>query len=120
MNRFAALFSFALAILACAGIAQALTTPPNVGPMVTNPMPNYDQYIDSTRAIDLSAFFADPDSTAAATLTTSLGAITITLDGSHAPATVANFLNYVNSDRYFITDPTNLARASTFFHRSVP
>ena len=83
-------------------------------------MPNYDQYIDSTRAIDLSAFFTDPDSTSAATLTTPFGAITITLNTQHAPATVANFLNYVNSDRYFITDLVNGARASSFFHRSVP
>ena len=120
MNRFSALFFSALAIFACAEIAHALVTPPNVGPVVTNPMPNYDQYVGTTRAIDLSAHFADPDATAAATLTTPLGAITITLDGSHAPATVANFLNYVNSGRYFITDPTNGARASTFFHRSVP
>src|SRR5262249_47862851 len=44
----------------------------------------------------------------------------IALDGQHKPITVANFLNYVNSGRYFATDPTTHMLASSFVHRSVP
>jgi cyclophilin family peptidyl-prolyl cis-trans isomerase len=86
---------------------------------VTNPMPMYDQNLGTTRVIDLSAFFADPDATAAAKLTTPFGSMTITLDGLHAPMTVINFLNYISSGRYFVVDPTNGDIASSFVHRSV-
>ncbi|MBF0159338.1 MAG: peptidyl-prolyl cis-trans isomerase [Magnetococcales bacterium] len=44
------------------------------------------------------------------TLSTSLGPITITLDGDKAPVTVANFLSYVNSSFY----------SGTIFHRVIP
>ena len=36
-----------------------------------------------------------------------------------APITVANFLNYVNSGRYFTDDSVINATVSLFFHRAV-
>lgn len=114
--------SFACAGLAhilCAQIAFGLTVKPNVPPVVSNQIPDQQVYLGTTGIIDVSGFFRDPDASAAARLVTPLGTMNFTLDGETAPATVANFLNYVNSGRYFKTDPTNGALASTFFHRSV-
>ncbi len=118
MNRIRSLVLIIPTLVVCAFGAQALVVKPNVGPVVSNPMPNYDQYLQTTRLIDLSAYFSDPDSSAAARLTTPFGAFTLTLDGQQAPATVANFLNYINSGRYFTIDPTTGERASSFIHRS--
>jgi len=53
-------------------------------------------------------------------LPSSTGFFNIALDGQHKPITVANFLNYVNSGRYFMTDPTTHGLASSFIHRSIP
>ncbi|MDQ6623039.1 MAG: peptidylprolyl isomerase, partial [Verrucomicrobiota bacterium] len=105
----------------CAGLpaAQALAPKSNVGPLVTDAIGNYGQYVETTRIIDLNSFFKDPDASAAAQLTTPLGTMNFTLDGETAPITVANFLNYVNSGNYFKVDPKNGQLASTFFHRAV-
>lgn len=105
--------------LAGALSAEALTVKPNVGPVVSNQIANYDQFSDTTRVVDLSGFFSDPDASAAARMVTPLGAMNITLDGQTTPITVANFLSYVNQGHYFKTDPTNGALATTFFHRSI-
>src|SRR6266480_1373316 len=76
------------------------------------------------RSIDLTTACADPDASNAVQLSVSLpsstGTFTIALDGHHKPVTVGNFLNYVNSGRYFATDPTTHTLASSFIHRSVP
>lgn len=119
MNRIRSFTIVILTLGLCAFGAQALVVKPNVGPVVGNPMPNYDQYLQTTRLIDLSPYFSDPDSSSAARLTTPFGAFTVTLDGQQAPATVANFLNYINSGRYFTIDPTNGQRAASFVHRLV-
>lgn len=114
------LFLFpALALFICGEVAQALTAEPNAAPVVTSPIASYQQYHQTTRVIDLTTSFTDPDASAAVKLTTSLGAMNFTLDGSAAPLTVANFLNYVNSGRYFITDTTTKQQASLFVHRAV-
>jgi peptidyl-prolyl cis-trans isomerase A (cyclophilin A) len=67
--------------------------------------------------------FSDPDASTAVQLSvllpSSTGIFNIALDGQHKPITVANFLNYVNSGRYFMTDPTTNTLASSFVHRSV-
>src|SRR5439155_25491813 len=76
------------------------------------------------RSIDLTAVFSDPDASSAlqmsVLLPSSTGTFNIALDGQHKPITVTNFLNYVNSGRYFMTDPTTHTLASSFIHRSVP
>ncbi|MFN2508341.1 MAG: peptidylprolyl isomerase [Chthoniobacterales bacterium] len=87
---------------------------------MSSPIEDYTQYLGTTRLITLLARFSDPGASAAVRLTTVLGVMNITLDGEQAPITVANFLNYVNSGRYFKLDPTTNQIASSFFHRSVP
>ncbi|MGZ4985631.1 MAG: peptidylprolyl isomerase [Chthoniobacterales bacterium] len=106
-------------LIAAAFSAQALIVKPNVAPVVTNTIGNYDQLLETTRVIDLTGFFKDPDASAAVQLITPLGTMNLTLDGETAPITVANLLNYLNSGRYFKADPNNGGQiASLFFHRS--
>ncbi len=73
----------------------------------------------SAEVVDLSTFFSDPDSTGVR-LTTALGSMDVALFDQATPITVANFLNYVDSGRYEITDPATGEPAAIFFHRSVP
>ncbi len=114
MNR--TLLSIPAAVLAFALTAPAQNTPP----VVTNQIADFTEYAGATRPIDLATAFADPDVSAAVRLTTVLGDIDLALFGQQKPITVANFLNYVNQGRYFISDPTNHQLASSFIHRSVP
>jgi cyclophilin family peptidyl-prolyl cis-trans isomerase len=96
----------------------------NVAPVVTTPIAGFTEYAGApARSIDLTAVFSDPDASNAVQMSVLLPASTgffnIALDGQHKPITVANFLNYVNSGRYFMTDPTTHGLASSFIHRSV-
>ena len=96
----------------------------NVAPVVTTPIAAFTEYAGApARSIDLTAAFSDPDASnavqMAVLLPSSTGFFNIALDGQHKPITVANFLNYVNSGRYFMTDPTTHGLASSFIHRSV-
>ncbi|MFL6540360.1 MAG: peptidylprolyl isomerase, partial [Chthoniobacterales bacterium] len=101
--------------------AHALTVKPNVGPVVKSAVPAQTVYNGTTAIIDMSPYFRDPDASAAAKLVTPQGTMNFTLDGETAPITVTNFLSYVNSGRYFMTDAhAGGAEASVFFHRSVP
>ncbi|MEO6872574.1 MAG: peptidylprolyl isomerase [Chthoniobacterales bacterium] len=72
----------------------------------------------SAEVIDLTKYFTDPDSTGIR-LTTVLGTIDLGLYDQEAPLTVANFLNYIDSGNYLITDPLTGLPAPVFFHRSV-
>jgi cyclophilin family peptidyl-prolyl cis-trans isomerase len=96
----------------------------NVAPVVTTPIAAFTEYAGApARSIDLTAAFSDPDASnavqMAVLLPSSTGFFNIALDGQHKPITVANFLNYVNSGRYFMIDPTTHGLASSFIHRSV-
>ena len=113
------LFAVICAFALNAELAFALTVKPNLAPVVSAPIGDQQVYSGTTAIIDLAGFFSDPDASAAIALTTSLGTMNFTLDGATTPITVANFLNYVDSGRYFKTDPTNGQLASLFFHRSV-
>src|SRR5437764_15244036 len=98
--------------------ADALTVKPNVGPVVKSAVPAQTVYNGTTAIIDMSPYFRDPDASAAAKLVTPQGTMNFTLDGETAPITVTNFLSYVNSGRYFMTDAhAGGAQASVFFHR---
>ena len=121
MNRLVAV-STAAALLATAPLVQAthLVAKPNAAPNVATSITNYDQYAETTRVLNLTSAFTDPDASAAVRLTTSLGTMNFTLDGQTAPITVANFLRYVDEGRYFIKDAATGELASLFFHRSVP
>lgn len=96
----------------------------NVAPVVTTPIAAFTEYAEApARSIDLTTTFSDPDASNAVQLAVLLpsntGFFNIALDGQHKPITVANFLNYVNSGRYFMTDPTTHGLAYSFIHRSV-
>jgi cyclophilin family peptidyl-prolyl cis-trans isomerase len=96
----------------------------NVAPVVTTPIAAFTEYAGApARSIDLTAAFSDPDASNAVQMSvllpSSTGFFNIALDGQHKPITVANFLNYVNSGRYFMTDPVTHTLASSFIHRSV-
>src|SRR5215211_8131979 len=112
MNRLRPLCLLSLAALALPPLAHGLTVKPNVAPVVTTPVADYQQYFQTTRVIDLAGAFKDPDASAAVRLNTSLGVMNFTLDGETVPTTVFNFLFYVNSGRYFKFDPTVNREAS--------
>jgi len=118
MHRLSSLVLLSGLQLLVAQSIWALTVKPNAAPVSTTPVADYQQYLETTRVIDLATAFKDPDATAAVEVTTVLGSMKFTLDGETTPLTVANFLNYVNSGRYYKTDPTNGQAALLFFHRS--
>jgi len=96
----------------------------NVAPVVKTPIAAFTEFAGApARSIDLTTTFSDPDASnavqMAVLLPSNTGFFNIALDGQHKPITVANFLNYVNSGRFFITDPTTHGLASSFIHRSV-
>ncbi len=107
MKRLLSFLLSAVTLFACADAARALTPKPNVGPAVTTFIGDYHQYRGAVRVFDLNSFFTDPDASAAVQVTTSLGVMNFTLDGGQAPLTVANFLNYIDSGRYFTPDPVS-------------
>jgi cyclophilin family peptidyl-prolyl cis-trans isomerase len=112
-----------LALSFCLAIAITASGQ-NVAPVVTAPIAAFTEFAGApARSIDLTAAFSDPDASnavqMAVLLPSSTGFFNIALDGQHKPITVANFLNYVNSGRYFMTDPVTHTLASSFIHRSV-
>lgn len=109
------LFLLLLSALPLCAFAQ------NKTPIVTTaPLADQTQFNGTSRTIDLSAAFQDPDQTAAVRMTTVLGTLELALFDRQKPATVANFLKYVNEDRYFANDPNANQLASSFIHRAVP
>jgi cyclophilin family peptidyl-prolyl cis-trans isomerase len=105
------------ALVACSLTATAQNTPP----VATGQIGDFTEFAGAPqRSIDLTTAFADSDVNAAVRMTTVLGTIDVALFGQQKPITVANFLNYVDQGRYFITDPTTHQPASSFIHRSLP
>ncbi len=91
----------------------------NVPPQVTADIADATLFAGApAEVIELVNFFTDPDTTGVR-LTTDLGIVDVALYNQTTPLTVANFLNYVDSGNYSITDPTTLVPAPIFFHRSV-
>lgn len=114
MNR----FSFSLLLSVCLVIVN---TAEATAPVVSNQIADYTAYAGApARSIDLSTAFSDPDATSAVRMETVLGTMDVILYGQQKPITVANFLNYVNSGRYFKSDPATGQLAPSFIHRSVP
>jgi cyclophilin family peptidyl-prolyl cis-trans isomerase len=105
-----------------APLAFALTaTAQNTPPVVTSQIADSTQYAGAApRSIALAPAFADSDVSAAVRLTTVLGTIDIALFGQQKPITVANFLAYVDTGRYFITTPNPQTSGPSFVHRSAP
>ncbi len=97
------------------------TTAQNVPPVVSNQIADFTEYAGAAaQPVDLANAFSDPDVSNAVRFTTVLGPIDLALFGQQKPITVANFLNYINSGRYFLVDPTNGQLASNFIHVAVP
>jgi len=92
----------------------------NVVPEITAPIDDATLFKDAgAMVVPLAEHFNDPD-TSGVRLTTVLGNIDVALYDQSTPITVANFKSYVDSGRYFLTDPTTQEQASLFVHRSVP
>ena len=86
---------------------------PLSGPTVTNTI-ELEPILSNSQGttINLNDFFEDPDTAKAARVVTDLGTFDIALYERATPATVANFLSYVNGSG-------NSAYTGSFFHRSV-
>ncbi len=66
MTRLFSCSFHAVALLSCVGpLHAALVVKPNVAPIVTNSLGNYQQYDQAIRVVDLTGFFRDPDASSA-------------------------------------------------------
>lgn len=79
-------------------------------PQIASEIPDWSTPAGSSRSTPLAGIFTDPEAESAVRVTTTLGVMDFILFDSATPATVANFMNYVNAGKY-----SNVA-----FHRSVP
>src|ERR1051326_8624108 len=85
----------------------------NVAPIVTAPIADATLLQNGgAQVIPLTDHFNDPD-TSGVRLTTVLGDIDIALYDRQKPITVANFKNYIDSGRYFVTDSVTNQPVST-------
>ncbi len=69
---------------------------PPAPPHLSSMLPDVETPFGVPVSVDLNLFFDDPDTAAAARMVTTLGTIDIILYERAAPASVENFLNYVN------------------------
>jgi cyclophilin family peptidyl-prolyl cis-trans isomerase len=114
------MFSARLLFLALIAFPSLASVAQNIPPKVSSQIGDATLLLNaSAEVVPLTEHFTDPD-TSGVRLTTSLGPIDIALYDQRTPATVANFKNYVDSGRYFITDPTTHQIAPLFWHRSAP
>lgn len=110
-----------LLLLAAISLGIASAAAQNAAPVVKTPVADMTVYAGApSRSIDLRTAFEDPDLTPGIRLQTTFGAIDIALFQRQKPITVANFLRYVDENRYFMTDPTTNQLASSFIHRLAP
>lgn len=108
-----------VAVLFLAPLLSAPVFAQNVPPVVSDSIPDATLFKGAPDAlVTLLNYFSDPDTTAVR-LTTVLGEIDIALYDQRAPQTVANFKNYLDTGRYYPTDPTTMMPAPLFVHRSV-
>ncbi|RYD41079.1 MAG: hypothetical protein EOP83_34365, partial [Verrucomicrobiaceae bacterium] len=82
---------------------------PPASPVIVAPFTAVSVAPAGTQVVSVNSKFADPDTPSAARVATTKGNFDIILFSQATPATVTNFLNYVDAGRY--TD--------SFFHRSV-
>ncbi len=81
-------------------------TPP--APAIVAPFAAVNLPVAANRVVSLSGKFSDPDTASAARVSTTLGAFDIIFFPIEAPATVDNFLDYVDANKF----------DSSFFHRA--
>ncbi|MES2439734.1 MAG: fibronectin type III domain-containing protein [Verrucomicrobiota bacterium] len=82
---------------------------PPAAPVVSAAFDPVNVAATGTSTVSLTGKFADPDTASAARFVTSSGTVDIILYSLATPATVTNFLNYLDAGRY----------DDGFFHRSV-
>jgi cyclophilin family peptidyl-prolyl cis-trans isomerase len=95
-----------------ASLAQTFSIrvrPPAGPPAVGAIIPAWTGTVGATRDTPLAGTFTDPEAESAVRVSTTLGTMDFILFDTATPATVANFMNYVNAGKY-----TDVA-----FHRSV-
>lgn len=108
MNRIHLLLATALGAFTLTAAAQ------NTPPVITSQIGDFTEYAGAApRSIDLANAFTDPDVSNAVRFSTVLGDLDIALFGQQTPITVANFLKYVDEERYFTQGQ------SSFVHRSI-
>jgi len=94
-------------------LTQAFTLrvlPPAGAPVVGSTIPAWTSTAGSQRASSLTGTFTDAEAESAVRVTTTLGTMDFILYNNATPATVTNFLSYVNANRY----------NGVAFHRSIP
>ncbi|MCX6866405.1 MAG: peptidylprolyl isomerase, partial [Verrucomicrobia bacterium] len=84
--------------------------PPAGPPVVGTIIPSWSGTAGGTRDTALAGTFTDPEAESAVRVSTTLGNMDFILFDTATPATVVNFMSYVNAGKY-----TDVA-----FHRSVP
>ncbi len=91
---------------------RVFINPPSLAAPVAGPaLPNLALNAGSAPVlVSLTSLFADPDVSSAVRLTTDLGPVDFAFYPGSAPATVANFLGYLNRGDFI----------NTIFHRSIP
>jgi len=95
-------FSINLEVNYSDGFTLTATIPIRILPAASGPVesvtvPGLDYYPDAVvQTLDLNSYFEDPDCSRAVRMTYGLGVVDIILYEAATPATVANFLTYVN------------------------
>jgi cyclophilin family peptidyl-prolyl cis-trans isomerase len=79
-------------------------------PLVGTAIPSWNSTAGTQRVATLAGTFTDAEAESAVRVNTTLGAMDFILFNTATPATVANFMNYANANRY----------NGVAFHRSVP
>ncbi len=84
--------------------------PPAGAPLIGTTIPAWNGAAGTSRNTSLTGTFTDPEAESAVRVSTTLGTMDFILFNTATPATVTNFMSYVNAGKY--TDVS--------FHRSIP
>lgn len=84
--------------------------PPAGAPIIGSVIPTWNGTAGTSRNTSLTGTFTDPEAESAVRVSTNLGTMDFILFNTATPATVTNFMSYVNAGKY--TDVS--------FHRSIP
>ena len=86
-----------------------IVRPPSGAPVIGTIIPAWTGVAGSSRSTSLDGTFSDPEAESAVRVSTTVGDMDFILFDAATPATVANFMSYVNASKY-----TDVA-----FHRSI-
>jgi cyclophilin family peptidyl-prolyl cis-trans isomerase len=114
-------FSLDLVVTYSDGFSLSETIPIRILPAASGPveavtLPTLDDYPNAgVQTVDLNAYFTDPDCSRAVRMTYGLGVVDILLYEATTPATVANFLAYVNGSGQGAYDGAMIHRSVSGF-----